>query len=199
MKRLIPSIMVECSKEAQENDNKEGIERFNISKKCIRFHIIRSIVIAILLIFCYCIILQIKTTVRAPLLLIHGSVVALLLGHLWTTTFLEVIRKHIYCYAQKYKEKIDDIYTQSLPLPATVLGVIERIFFGALVAFDISATAAAMVTWIFVKMATDWNRILVAGSKKGPRSLAFGSLLASMISLFFALIGGLICRKALHP
>lgn len=88
-------------------------------------------------------------------------------------------------------------------MPGWVVGVIERVFFGALVAFDISATAAGMVTWILVKMATDWHKILGPGQKDGDpmygaRSLAFGSLLAGMISLFFALVGGLVCRAALH-
>jgi hypothetical protein len=134
---------------------------------------------------------------------VFGSIVALVLGHLWTTSFLKVIRNWIYCYALKHNEKIEAIYIKSLALPATVVGVIERIFFGALVAFDISATAAAMVTWILVKMATDWHRILARRKKGdymyGPRSLAFSSLLASMISLLFALIGGLICRAAIAP
>ena len=181
--------MVECPKEAQENGSKNGMEELKTSAIWLSFRIILTIAVTIFLIFYY--------HLFSPWVL--GPVVALLLGHLWTTSFLKVIRNCIYCYAQKHKEKIDDIYTQSLPLPTTVLGVIERIFFGALVAFDISETAAEMVTWIFVKMATDWNRILEAGSKKGPRSLAFGSLLASMISLLFALIGGLICRMAIDP
>jgi len=180
-------MMVECHKETQENGSKNGMEGLKTSAKRLSFRIILTIAVTIFLIFYY--------RLFSPWVL--GPVVALFLGHMWTTSFLKVIRNCIYCFALKHKEKIDDIYTHSLALPATVVGVIEGIFFGALVAFDISATAAAMVTWILVKMATDWNRILATTGKRGPRSLAFSSLLASMISLFFALIGGLICRMAL--
>jgi len=194
-------MMVECRKEPQENSVEKGMECLKTSPSCMWFLIVLSIAGAIFLFFWYRAILQMETTVRVIHLWIHSLVVALGLGHLWTFTFLKVIRNHIYHKTLKRKETIENIYIHALAVPAWVVGTIERIFFGALVAFDISATAAAMVTWILVKMATDWNRILTSAQegKRGPRSLAFSSLLAGMISLFFALTGGLICRIALDP
>ena len=195
-------MMSECNKEVQENDLKKEIGSLKTSAIRLSFRIILSIALTIFLIFSYDAILQMEINARTVLLWILALVVVILLGHLWTTSFLKIIRNRIYYYALKHKEGIEDIYVSSLSaLPAPVVGVTERIFFGALVAFDISATAAAMVTWILVKMATDWHRILdsTKEGKKGPRALAFCSLLGSMISLFFALIGGLICRMALDP
>jgi hypothetical protein len=159
-----------------------------------------SIALTILLIFGYGAILQTEAQLQVALLWIHGSFTATVFGHLWTVTGLRLIRNHVYSKTLKRKEKIDNIYVDSLAVSGWQVGMIERVFFGALVTFDISATAAGMVTWILVKMATDWNRILGQcqneDSMYGARSLAFGSLLAGMISLFFALIGGIICRRA---
>ena len=179
--------MVECCKKAQESLRKKGIEGLKTPAIRLLLRIILTIAVTIFLIFYY----------RLFSWWILGGAVALVLGHLWITSFLKVVRNCIYCYAKKNEEEIDDVFIRSLAVPAAVVGVAERIFFGTLVAFDISATAAAMVTWILVKMVTDWNRILASTGKWGPRSLAFSSLLANIISLFFALIGGLICRKAL--
>jgi hypothetical protein len=203
-KRTGPSIMVECSKEPQENGTEKEMERLKTSLRWRLFLIILSIGVTIFLIVWYSAILQMKTTAQVAHLWIHGLVVALGLGHLWTFTFLTVMRNRIYHKTLKRKEIIKDVYIGALCVPAWVVGTIERTFFGALVAFDISATAAAMVTWILVKMATDWHRILPPIEEKGkhiigPRSLAFGSLLAGMISLLFALIGGLVCRMAIDP
>ena len=166
-------------------------------------YIIVSIALTIILIIIYSkIILHTQAFTQTVLLWIHGSVVALVLGQLWTDTTLRLIRNYVYSQALKRKEKIEDIYVDSLAVPGWMVGMIERAFFGALVAFNISATAAGMVTWILVKMATDWHRILGSSNQSkdamyGPRSLAFGSLLAGMISLFFALMGGMVCRKFL--
>lgn len=233
LKRLMPSIIVQCCEEAKENTNKKGMECLNISEECKWFHIKLSIAVAILLILGYFGIrlIQVKTWVPALLWVVHGSTVALLLGHLGVTSFLKFIRKRIYQKTKERKEKVDDVYTESLAVPATVVGVIERIFFGVLVAFNIQAAGAAIGLWIVVKMATDWQRllqedkhkggplitvcvteldaakrladqmpfVLESKNKIGPRSLAWASLLAGVISLLFAVIGGLICQKALDP
>jgi hypothetical protein len=189
--------MAECQKEPQRNDLKKGMENLKTSPPRVWFRIVLTAVVTTFLILWYCNIQQMEIKDQIAFLWILGPVVALVLGHLWATSFLKVMRNRIYYRAVKNKEEIEPVFTFSLPVPATVLGVIERIFFGALVAFDISATGAAMVTWILVKMATDWNRILAQKGESGPRALAFTSLSASMISLFFALIGGLICRTAI--
>lgn len=196
-KGINPRIMAECQKEPQRNGVKKGRESLKTPPRRVRFRIVLTAVVTAFLILWYCNIQQMEIKDQIAFLWILGPVVALVLGHLWTTSFLKVMRNRVYHRAVKDEEEIDPLFTVSLAVPATVLGVIERIFFGALVAFDISATGAAMVTWILVKMATDWHRILAQKGELGPRALAFTSLSASMISLFFALIGGLMCRTAI--
>ena len=78
-------------------------------------------------------------------------------------------------------------------IPAWLVGVIERLFFTIVVAFDISSSAIAMVAWISVKMLTGWNR-------QGAKSTADGALsglLGDVVSMLFALVGGLICAGKL--
>jgi hypothetical protein len=121
---------------------------------------------------------------------------SLLLG-LLTGPLLDLIRGRLLQKARKKGEVIDDkdarLYLESLYLSSKLLGSIERLFFTTLVAFNVSGTATAMIAWIAIKMATDWQRILPRGAKLWVRSLAFSALLGNMISLLFALIGGLIC------
>jgi hypothetical protein len=75
-----------------------------------------------------------------------------------------------------------------------LLGFIERAFFMILIAFKISGAAVAMITWLLVKMATNWHRIIDTEKGKQPlnRGLALCSLVTGMVSLFFAVTGGII-------
>lgn len=116
---------------------------------------------------------------------IVGLVVSLVVGAVITPLFLCKLRKYI-----KYNDKILE---NGKKVPAWVTGTLERLFFVLLVAFDVSATATAMVGWLAVKMATDWQRI---SEKDMPnvRKNAFSGLLGGMMSLLWALVGGLICK-----
>jgi len=71
-------------------------------------------------------------------------------------------------------------------------GVIERLFFTIIVSFNVGGAAVAMTSWLLVKMATDWHRI--QSKEDIDRSLAFCSLTAGMVSLTFALVGGLLIK-----
>ena len=116
---------------------------------------------------------------------------------LFTGPLLKLIRCRVLRNAQKKGEVIDDkekqFYLESLYVSAKLVGTIERLFFTILVAFNVSGTATAMIARIALKMATDWQRILPKDAKLWVRSLAFSALFGSIISLLFALIGGLIC------
>jgi len=68
-----------------------------------------------------------------------------------------------------------------------VTGIIERVFFTVVVAFDVSGTATAMMGWIAIKMAAVWN-------VSQPRAATIFTALGGLMSMFFALTGGLICR-----
>lgn len=71
-------------------------------------------------------------------------------------------------------------------------GVIERTFFTILVADDVSGASVAMMGWLAVKMATNWNRI--PEDTWVGRAMSMTALQSGMVSLLFALVGGLIIR-----
>ena len=78
-------------------------------------------------------------------------------------------------------------------VPPWLTGLVERLFFTVAIGFNLPGAATAMIAWIAVKMASHWAR---PNSRHGPdsRSLVFSALLAGLVSMFFALIGGLIAR-----
>ena len=81
-----------------------------------------------------------------------------------------------------------------------VAGIVERLFFITIVVFDVSGAAGAMITWIVVKMATNWH-IIAKGANGNDedayayRRLAFCSLHTSLFSMLFAVVGGLLIKK----
>jgi hypothetical protein len=127
---------------------------------------------------------------------------ALGVGHLVTKTFLDKLRAYL-------QYDMSGMNLAEREVPAWLMGILERLFFTVLITFNISAAAAAVMGWLAIKMATDWNRIrIIYGDPTSgavPRSLkakdeaklrvfAVSGLLGSLLSMFFALVGGLICK-----
>jgi len=83
-----------------------------------------------------------------------------------------------------------------LTIPPTLTGVIERLLFTLLIAFNISATAVAMFVWITLKSAITNNFWRARGEDKVVPNIlwSYSGLIASLVSLLFALLGGVICR-----
>ena len=79
-----------------------------------------------------------------------------------------------------------------------LVGIIERLFFTILVAFNITGFPIAMIAWSGVKIAVNWQ-----AEKKETTyissCLAFCSLIGTLLSLLFALFGGFICRGYIYP
>lgn len=85
--------------------------------------------------------------------------------------------------------KIPHVPTDGLQrLPGWLTGVTERTFFFTLVGFGVSGTAPAMIAWIGIKMAANWNLYLDDRRRLAYR---FRALLCGLVSLLFAVIGGL--------
>ena len=83
-------------------------------------------------------------------------------------------------------------------VPAWVMGLGERLFFTLAIAFQVPGAAVAMMAWLTVKMLTNWNRPISADGQNAAEVTthirrAMASLFAGLVSLTFALIGGLIC------
>jgi hypothetical protein len=79
-------------------------------------------------------------------------------------------------------------------IPPWVAGTVERIFFTLLVAFDVSGYPIAMIAWLIAKLAA--ARIDRGTAYRIPGSL---TLLNGLISMTFALIGGVVMQYAMSP
>ena len=99
------------------------------------------------------------------------------------------------CWHFSKKYLIKDSTSDDEGIPPRVVGLVERVFFTFAAAIDPAITIPAMIGWIGVKLATGWQRV----PEKEP-SHAVGALRAAglgLISMAFALAGGLICRIGL--
>lgn len=114
---------------------------------------------------------------------ILGLAISLGVGWYATEKFLEWLRRSNNVDKPEGEKKV----------PPYLTGLIERAFFTVAIGFNVPAVAPAMIGWIAVKMASHWTR---SNTEHGPdsRFLVFSALLAGLVSMFFALIGGLIAR-----
>ena len=117
-----------------------------------------------------------------------GLTISLFGGHWVTGLFVEGLRNHLDRLRSSTAPAAwyDDEY-----VPAWITGLVERAFFTVAVGFNVSGAVVAMIAWTAAKMATDWNR--PPAEREDPAGALTG-LLGSLVSMFFALIGGVICR-----
>ena len=116
-----------------------------------------------------------------------GLVFSVVVGSVVTRVFLTVLRRY---------ERLggdSDGNSDSRPVPPWLTGALERSFFTVIVALNISGAAVAMIGWLTLKMVTNWNR---PGPPRDVTQVrwAFSALLGGLVSMFFAVIGGVICR-----
>ena len=76
-------------------------------------------------------------------------------------------------------------------VPPWLTGAIERSFFFVLVTAGSQAVAPAMIGWLALKLATNWNHPSW-NTKTEVRTHALLGLLAGLVSLGFAYVGALI-------
>jgi hypothetical protein len=94
-----------------------------------------------------------------------------------------------------------------LRVPSWFTGTLERIFFTALVAFDVAGYPTAMIAWLVAKMAVTWTGRGAARNDSEEevkrasdyRLSSMITLLNGLVSMTFALAGGLIMQYALSP
>ena len=125
-----------------------------------------------------------------------GFLVSLLAG-LWVTgRLINSLRKPIVRQVSELKpeERPIDVDQENLTMAAWQVGLVERIFFTVLVSLGISGIAPAMILWITVKMAYNWNILARKRGHRLVRSYMFATLLGNLCSMLFAAIGGSICR-----
>jgi MFS family permease len=122
---------------------------------------------------------------------------SLLIGHLATDLFVKFLRKtkkdvdpeqekQFRCFVERQKSKI------IFAVPSWLMGILERSFFTLLVGADVNGAGVAMMTWLAVKMASNWHKI--SSRRAEARNYGLTALAGGMYSMVFALIGGLIYR-----
>jgi len=122
------------------------------------------------------------------MLWVLGLGFSLIAGHFAVELFLAQLRKYM---GLSDKPPLLKSYKGT---PPWLTGGLERTFFTFLVAFNVSGTPAAMIGWLALKLATNWNH---PDYKDRPeaRAFAFSGLLAGLLSMLFAVLGGQICAQ----
>jgi hypothetical protein len=123
---------------------------------------------------------------------IVGLVVSLGVGGLVVWLFLCVLRRSLGLRCKPPRADPG--------VPGWLTGFVERLFFTILVGVDVTgastvAIAGLMLGWMGLKLASNWNR----PEQKDPiiRVYAFCALLAGLLSMLFAFVGGWICSGVL--
>jgi hypothetical protein len=141
---------------------------------------------------------------------LFGLFVSIFLGHLVTAFSLVRLRKYLEQREDEWKEFTRDQrfdfyvgleFYPPLPesserqVPLLITGTAERLFFTLIVAFDVSGAAIAMIAWITLKMLASRRFRERRAEEEGalPLAFEFAGLLGNLSSMFFALVGGLIC------
>ncbi|MFB0521205.1 MAG: hypothetical protein ACETWD_07240 [Desulfatiglandales bacterium] len=93
---------------------------------------------------------------------------------------------------QKYKTEKDEQAERDRLIPL-LLGVFERLIITTLVGWKVPGTGAFIAGWFGLKSAGGWSS-WSKGTTYG-RATFFAGLLGSMMSLLFAIVGGLIIAE----
>jgi hypothetical protein len=78
-------------------------------------------------------------------------------------------------------------------VPAWLTGAVERFVFCVFVGLDVSGAGTAMMAWLGLKLATNWNHVEMT-SEPSARTFAFSALVAGLVSMLFAVLGGYVAR-----
>jgi hypothetical protein len=122
------------------------------------------------------------------MLWVLGLGFSLIAGHFAVEFFLAQLRKYM---GLGDKPPLLKSYKGA---PPWLTGGLERTFFTFLVAFNVSGTPAAMIGWLALKLATNWNHPDYI-DRPEARAFAFSGLLAGLLSMLFAVLGGQICAQ----
>lgn len=123
-----------------------------------------------------------------------GIGLSLLGGHFVVGLVVDGLRAQIKVAPEAFDDLPPSTWEPDPRIPSWATGLIERLFFTLAVAFDVSGAATAMMVWIAIMMAANWNRL---GKPDAPGALS--AALGGLVSMLFALTGGLICRGVVWP
>jgi hypothetical protein len=117
-----------------------------------------------------------------------GLFVAVVLGGIVVPLFLYCVRG-VMGVGDKPKPKIKRV-------PPWLTGFIERFVFAVLVGLDVPGAPTAMMGWLALKLASNWNRKDMEDVALA-RPFSFTALLAGLISMMFAALGGMVASGKL--
>lgn len=123
--------------------------------------------------------------------MISGLAISVGWGTAITPIFLWLLRR---VYMKLPKQNLDP---GTRAVPALLLGILERIFFTVVIAYNVAGGGIAMIGWLTVKMAANWNRSVTAENSQDLTQkirYAMAALAAGIVSMGFALIGGLVWK-----
>ena len=114
---------------------------------------------------------------------ILGLYISLFLGGFFTTLF------HRYIMTPNGQTDADDL--EKIDDRDWIFGSLERLFFTLAAAVSVGGAVIGMMIWIAMKMITHrfWQQ-----SAEPSNTNAMNYLTISLVSMVFALIGGLFCR-----
>src|ERR1700730_4851465 len=78
--------------------------------------------------------------------------------------------------------------------PGWVTGCLERFLFTIAVAVDMAGVFPAMMTWLVVKLAANWQLREDIKDQRKKANYKFSALLAGLLSMIIAFISGLLIR-----
>jgi len=138
-----------------------------------------------------------------------GLAISLIMGQVFTASFLVVLRRYLQKTEEEFKRlsrtkkllaflgisffpPLDDPSERNVPL--WIVGPLERLFFTLIIAWDIPGFPIAMVGWITLKMLGSRPYRKIEANSQGATALSFefAGLLGNLLSMLFALIGGMI-------
>ncbi len=119
-----------------------------------------------------------------------GLLFSLVVGGIVTWLFLKVLRLRL---GIPPKPRLS---AGGKGIPSWLTGAVERLFFTVLVGLQVSGAPTAMIGWLALKLATNWNHPDWK-DKPNARTFALSALLAGLVSMLFALLGGLVCAGTL--
>lgn len=149
---------------------------------------------------------------------IFGVFVSLIIGHYVGWGLLRITRRHDkdekfrrdlkklgikikrkQKISNREREIFEEYYEQyHVQMPGWLVGFIERLVFTLAVAVVGMSVITAIIGWIGIKMVTGWSR---AGKPEFDNMVfriwkdrAFSSLYGNLVSMSFAVLGGIICR-----
>ena len=126
-----------------------------------------------------------------------GLMFSLLLGHIANKYISLYLTDHILEKCEEANLKIPDgdhphEKISKVGIAPEITGFIERFFFTLAIPFKVRGVLLAMVAWITIRTWISWGHKI---NTQWGRAFALQSLLLGMVSMLFALIGGMLILR----